>query len=489
MKEKVIEKGEKVTSGTLNKIFQIKNPDSQIIFIMKIIYQILNNNIDIIIDNSSKNINNINKNNDGGGGNKNNANKNLYKKENITWDFMKKNITYKSILLLISLISETSNLNLSKEIMESATPIITKYNHFTNCYTDTYPEIITIIDFIKILIVYYTKLNLVKKLYISNKNKKNKMETIQSDLTKYDESIQKAKLLLNEITKDYNAFKKNENKDNKIIYGYNILEKYSLYEKYYVGQESIYNYDEEYYNNYGGNEYGNKISKIKYVIKLHKKYRNKEKFLHQLISSLISYTKGIRKINKEKFIQNIKENRNNSLNKTSNTNNINKNNATTINLNNNNNILLRSIESNNSSVNLYKSFQTNSFINVTRNNSTPYRSENSRNNIFLKKSFVDSYPTFDNFYQLSNRNLLLKDGLNASSIDWEQTKNSTKKNINNTKEKDSINKSSNNKNKNTVCFRNLKQQQINLKFENEQWTPCSFCCKNIKNKINQMYKK
>ena len=179
MKEKVIEKGEKVTSGTLNKIFQIKNPDSQIIFIMKIIYQILNNNIDIIIDNSSKNINNINKNNDGGGGNKNNANKNLYKKENITWDFMKKNITYKSILLLISLISETSNLNLSKEIMESATPIITKYNHFTNCYTDTYPEIISIIDFIKILIVYYTKLNLVKKLYISNKNKKNKMETIQ----------------------------------------------------------------------------------------------------------------------------------------------------------------------------------------------------------------------------------------------------------------------------------------------------------------------
>ncbi len=487
MKEKVIEKGEKVTSGTLNKIFQIKNPDSQIIFIMKIIYQILNNNIDIIIENSSKNINNININNDGGGGNKNNTNKNLYKKENITWDFMKKNITYKSILLLISLISETSNLNLSKEIMESATPIITKYNHFTNCYTDTYPEIITIIDFIKILIVYYTKLNLVKKLYISNKNKKNKMETIQSDLTKYDESIQKAKLLLYEITKDYNAFKKNENKDNKIIYGYNILEKYSLYEKYYVGQESIYNYDEEYYNNYGGNDYGNKISKIKYVIKLHKKYRNKEKFLHQLISSLISYTKGIRKINKEKFIQNIKENRNNSLNKTANS--INKNNATTINLNNNNNILLRSIESNNSSVNLYKSFQTNSFINVTRNNSTPYRSENSRNNIFLKKSFVDSYPTFDNFYQLSNRNLLLKDGLNASSIDWEQTKNSTKKNINNTKEKDSINKSSNNKNKNTVCFRNLKQQQINLKFENEQWTPCSFCCKNIKNKINQMYKK
>jgi hypothetical protein len=152
---------------------------------------------------------------------------------------------------------------------------------------------------------------------------------------------------------------------------------------------------------------------------------------------------------------------------------------------------MKSIESNNSSLNLYKSFQTNSFLNVTRNNSTPYRSENSRNNIFFKKSFVDSYPTFDNFNQLSNRNLLLKVGLNASSIEWEQSKTTTKNNIN-SKEfnslKNSVNKN-NNRNRNTVCFRNLKQQQINLKFENEQWSPCSFCCKNIKTKINKMYNK
>ncbi len=90
-------------------------------------------------------------------------------------------------------------------------------------------------------------------------------------------------------------------------------------------------------------------------------------------------------------------------------------------------------------------------------------------------------------YQLSNRNLLLKDGLNASSVDWEQTKN-MRSSIEFNSVKNSMNKS-NNKNKKTLCFRNLKQQQINLKFENEQWTPCSFCCKSIKNKINQMYKK
>ena len=501
MKKKVIATGEKVTSATINKIFSIRNPDSQIIFIMKIMYEILKNNIDYVEDNSNVNMNNSNI-------NSSSINTSNFKKEKITWEFLKINITYKSILLLLSFFSETSNLNLSKDIMENAKPIITKSNHYKDCYINTFPEIIVIIDFIKILIVYYTKLALVKKLYISNKKKNNKMEAIQLDLDKHSQLIQKAKILLNEVSKDFNALKKNKDINNKVIYGYNILEKYSLYEKYTVGKENIYNYDAEYYNNYGGSDYNNKVTKIKYVIKLDKKYRNKEKFIQQLSSSLISYTKGIRKINKEKFIQNIKDNKNNSLNKNSNTNSKNKN----ININNtsismNNNILKRSIESNNSSANLYKSFQNNSFVNVTRNNSNPYRSENSRNNIFLIKSFVDSYPTFDNFFQLSNRNLLLKDGLNASSLDWEQTKNSTKNNINSREfnslknsmnqkiikklnKNNNINKinntySNNNKNKNNLCFRNLKQQQINLKFENEQWSPCSLCCKTIKNKFNK----
>jgi hypothetical protein len=466
MKKKVIEKGEKVTTNTLNKIFQMNNPDSQIIYIMKIIYEILKKNIDVIEENSNKS--NSNNNSYSFNNTQKIKSTNDNNNKDINWEFIKKNITYKSILLLISFISETSNLNLSKEIMENATPIITKYNHYKNCYINTFPEIIIIIDFIKILIVYYTKLTLVNKLYKSNKNKNNKMETIQSDLDKHSELIQKTKLLLEEITKDYNALKNNKNKNNRIIYGYNILEKYSLYEKYNVGQENIYNYDDEYYKNYCGD---NKISKIKYIIKLNKKYRNKEKFILQLSSSLISYTKGIRKINKEKFIKNIKENRNNSLNKKSNTNSFNK--------NTNKNLLMHSIESNNSSLNLYKSFMTNSILNVTRNNSTPYRSEKSRNNTFFKKSFVDSYPTFDNFYQLSNRNLLLKDGLNVSSVDLEQTKNNM-----NYREFNSM-KNSKNRNNNTICFRNLKQQQINLKFENEQWTPCSFCCKTIKNIYNK----
>ena len=44
MKKKVISKGEKVTPNTLNVIFSKKNPDSQIMFIMKIMNEILINN-------------------------------------------------------------------------------------------------------------------------------------------------------------------------------------------------------------------------------------------------------------------------------------------------------------------------------------------------------------------------------------------------------------------------------------------------------------
>ena len=76
-----------------------------------------------------------------------------------------------------------------------------------------------------------------------------------------------------------------------------------------------------------------------------------------------------------------------------------------------------------------------------------------------------------------------KDGLNISSIDYDQTKNTTKT-INSVKS--SMIKG---KNKNTICFRNVKQNQVNLKFENEQWSFCSFCCKNMENKINEICEK
>ena len=468
-KKKVITKGEKITAAILNKIFQIKNPSDQIISIMKILYDILKLNIDKIEDNLE---------------------------EESNWDFIKKKLDKKSIFLLLSFISETSDLNISKEIMDNVTPIITKYDQYKTTYIKTFPEILLIIDFIQALIVYYTKLTMLKKLYFSNQKKSNKMKIIQSDMTKYAELIKLTEFFLDKILKDYenyNTLLKKKDENNRMIIGYNILEKYSLYEKYIVSEEYISKNDE--YNN---SEYYNNLKKTKkYIIKFDRKYNHKEKFIQQLSSSLNTYSKGIRKINREKFIKAINTNRNNntSSKNNSNSNNISKSrNKNNISINfSTNNILMGSTESNNSSMNLGASFHTNitnSILNPPRiNNSSPFRNDNSRNtnsnSILYKGSFVgSSYPNFDNIFQMSSsRNTNIKEGLNISSIDCDQSQTKfTNKTILNAHEINSV-KSNKNKEKkrNKENIRNKKEKQINLKLENEQqYSFCSICCKDVK---------
>ena len=490
MQKKVITKGEKITSSVLNKIFQIKNPNNQIIYIMKIVYDILKQNIDIMKDNET--------------------NEELKQKENINWEFLKKKVEQKSILLLLSFISETSNLNMPKEIMKNWSPINSKYDQYKNIYMKTFPEIMVIIDFIEVLMAFYIKLTMLKKLYLSNQKKSNKLELIQSDINKNREFMELTQFFLAKISKDYENYQKsleNKDKSNQMIYGYNILEKYALYEKYIVFEEYISpdeDYNSEFYNNYGGDEFNNSKKKKRYVIRLDKKYTKRERFIQQLSSSLIAYRKGTRKINFGKFIKAINENRNTSLNKNSsntNTNSIskskNKNNISILSNISNNNILMKSMESNNSSLNLKGSFQTNhsnSIFNLTRiNNNSPFQNENSRNTtntIFYKRSFVESIPTFDNFHQISSRNMPLKDGLNISSNDCDlsQTK-FTNKTIVNTHERNSVktNKAKG-KEKNTVYRNNVKKNEMRLKIEDEQqYSFCSFCCKNMQNKISNIF--
>jgi hypothetical protein len=455
---------------------------------MKILYNILKSNTTIKDENS--------------------VNEKENQKEEINWTILKEKIEQKSLLLLLSYISETTNLNISNDILESSNLIIAKYDQYKKVYSEYFPEILIIIDFIEQLMVYYKKLNILKKLYETNQNKSNKMETIQSDMYKHAELLTKANFLLDKVQKDYDNYLiiiKNKDKSNRMIYGYNIIEKYGLYEKYSLSEEYITDnndYKNEYYSNYGGNEYNNLKSKIRYVIKLKKEYRKKEKFIEQLSLSLITYTKGVRKINIEKFIKAITENRNTSVHrKSSNTNSKskskNKNNMS-INIS-NNNILMKSMESNNSSLNLKRSFQTNqtnSIFNLARiNNNSPFRNEMSRNTtntILLKKSFIDSYPTFDNCYQFSNKKFSLKDGLNISSNEGSQTQTkNTGKTIINSHELNFIknNNKVKEKKRNTLNTKTIKQKQVNLKLENEQYSIYSYCCKNLEKKVTDIFQK
>ena len=365
-----------------------------------------------------------------------------FNENNITWKQIQNNFNYKSILLLLSYISELTNIIISKEVTKKSMEVLTKYGKSEG-------EISKIYNFLKLFFEYITKLNFVKNLYTSNLNKNTKMENLQLIINDLISLIQKSKLISLEIIKDYNTFKEiaaNKNKNNNIIYGYNILEKYSLYEKYIVGQENINAYDEKYYNNYGGGDYCN--NKIKYTIKLNKKYRNKMKFIYQLSNSLISYSKGIHKINKEKFIQNIRDSSSAKKTRLSSQ-------QSTVNSAN----LKYSNENDYSSIDYSLNSYKKSFLNSTRNNS---------GKIMIKSLNVSSEKN-NNIKTVSNQNLLLiSNGFDSSSN-------------NNGNDIGSL--------KNSVIFQKklFHQKEIkNLIIEKDFWSSCSLCCKNIqKNIVNE----
>ena len=102
---------------------------------------------------------------------------------------------------------------------------------------------------------------------------------------------------------------------------------------------------------------------------------------------------------------------------------------------------------------------------------------------------METNQTFDNIYQISNRNTSFKDGLNISSNDCDltQTKLTNKTKVN-THDVNSVkNTKAKGKKRNTVYATNIKRTQLNLKIEDEQqYSLCNFCCKKMENKINEI---
>ena len=170
IKKNLITKGEKISSALLKKIFKNNSPPPSLLNAVKILYIIIKNNI---IDESTntKNTSNITEN-------------------NITWNYLQTNFSYKSILLLLSFISELNNITISKETSKSALEIISNYSK-TKDLSGNSQEISIILDFLKSFIEYNTKLNFVKNLYESNLNKNNKMENLQVVINDLTSLIQK----------------------------------------------------------------------------------------------------------------------------------------------------------------------------------------------------------------------------------------------------------------------------------------------------------
>ena len=126
IKKNLISKGEKITSAVLKKILETNSPNLEIFNTLKILYIIIKNNI--AEDTNHKTTLNEN---------------------TISWKLIQNNFTYKSILLLLSYISELTSMNLSKEMTKKATMIISEY---TNSQNQIQSEFSIIIDFLKLFL-------------------------------------------------------------------------------------------------------------------------------------------------------------------------------------------------------------------------------------------------------------------------------------------------------------------------------------------------
>ena len=263
LKQTLISHCEKITQKVLNNILKINNPNDSIYYLMKTFYWIIKGFED------------------------------GQKKNDIEWEYIQKNLDYKSITSYLSFISESAIIYLTNEDLDEAMPFMVNYDKLKSIYLKISEDLIIILDFIKLSLEFNVKLNIMSSLYTSNCNKNTKIDMLASTINDLNNLLQKAKLVLLQIIKDYKNYKEQKgNEESQIRNGYLIIEKYSLFE--------IYSVDNEKHTSIGD------ISTIKFIIKLNKRYRDREKFITHLSTSLINFNKGQRKLNEIKFIEDIK---------------------------------------------------------------------------------------------------------------------------------------------------------------------------------------
>ena len=266
LKRALIPQCEKINQKVLNNILKISNPNDAIFFLMKTFYWII---------------------------------KGFYKEKNqikndIQWEFLQKNLSYKTVILYLSFISNSTMSYLTNEDLDEAMPFLVNYDKLKNIFNPISEDLVIVLDFIKSSLELNVKLNIMNSLYENNCNKNAKIENVDMSITNLNNLLQKAKMVLSQLNKDSHYFEEinlNDNDENQIKNGYLMLEKYSIFERYSVERESHNSVTD--------------VSTIKFIIKLNKKYRNKEKFVIHIFLSLNNFNKGKRKLDENKFISDI----------------------------------------------------------------------------------------------------------------------------------------------------------------------------------------
>ena len=274
LKQALIPQCEKISQKVLNNILKISNPNDSIFFLMKTFYW--------IIKGFDKDKN--------------------QKKNEIQWNYLQNNLNYKSVLLYLSFISNSTMSYLTNEDLDESMPFLVNYDRLKNIFNDISKDLVIVLDFVKSSLELNVKLNIMNSLYENNCNKNAKIENIDISINNLNNLLQKGNIILSQINLDFNNYKEfNYNEEEKIKNGYLMLEKYSIFERYSVERERRNSVT--------------KVSTIKFIVKLNKKFRDKEKFVNHLFISLNNFNKGKRKLDENKFISDIIKFNNKTMNK------------------------------------------------------------------------------------------------------------------------------------------------------------------------------
>jgi hypothetical protein len=154
LKQALIPQCEKINQKVLNNILKISNPNDSIFFLMKTFYWVTK-------------------------GFEKDKNK---EKNDIQWDFLQKNLSYKTVLLYLSFISNSTMSYLTNEDLDEAMPFLVNYDKLKNIFHDISEDLVIVLDFVKSSLELNVKLNIMNSLYENNCNKNTKIENIDKSI-------------------------------------------------------------------------------------------------------------------------------------------------------------------------------------------------------------------------------------------------------------------------------------------------------------------
>ena len=109
------------------------------------------------------------------------------KKNEKQWNYLQKNLSYKTVLLYLSFISNSTMSYLTNEDLDEVMPFLVNYDKLKNIFNDISKDLVIVLDFVKSSFELKVKLNIMNSLYENNCNKNAKIENIDVSINNLKE--------------------------------------------------------------------------------------------------------------------------------------------------------------------------------------------------------------------------------------------------------------------------------------------------------------